>query len=56
MKKIIFALLAIFALACCTLNNEKVRVERPSFLQPGDTVGLMVVSSPVNHPPEKPTP
>lgn len=48
MKKIFFAILAIVALACCTSNKGKVPVERPAFLQPGDTVGLMVVSSPVN--------
>ncbi len=48
MKKVFFALLAIVALASCTSETGKLPVVRPAYLQPGDTVGLMVVSSPVN--------
>lgn len=55
MRRILFAIVAVLAIAACSGTNgnkvEKLPVIRPPYLQPGDTVGLMVVSSPVNHRP-----
>lgn len=43
------ALAAVATISCCSITDKKAAVpQRPAYLQPGDTVGLMVVSSPVN--------
>ncbi len=53
MKKILIilvvALVAALFVSCSSSSKNAVSVPaRPAYLQPGDTVGLMVVSSPVN--------
>ena len=51
MKNYILAAFAALVLIGCTSaggDKEKIQASiRPAFLQPGDTVGLMIVSSPV---------
>ena len=42
------ALAAVATISCSSIPDKKAAVpQRPAYLQPGDTVGLMVVSSPV---------
>ncbi len=41
------ALLAAIIVSCGTREQEQVHPARPAYLQPGDTVGIMALSSPV---------
>ena len=51
MRKLIFAVFAALLAVACTQKSEEVAMIRPAYLQPGDTVGLMIVSSPMVHRP-----
>lgn len=51
-KFILAVFAALLAVACSQENrNNEMAMIRPPYLQPGDTVGLMVVSSPMTHRP-----
>ena len=51
MRKLIFAVFAALLFAACGNQEKEVAMIRPAYLQPGDTVGLMSVSSPMVHRP-----
>ena len=51
MKKLIFAVFAALLAVACGQQKNELEMIRPAYLQPGDTVGLMIVSSPMVHRP-----
>ena len=51
MRKLVFVFFVALMAVACGEQKKELAMIRPAYLQPGDTVGLMVVSSPVTHRP-----